>query len=158
METKIEEASEVDSEEGEEECENRGCEYPRPIELRWAITTLKNNKAPGEDGIVSKMIKAGDAKLEREISELAKKIWKSQQIQQGWNRRIICPIYKKGDKLDCGNYRRITLLNVVYKIFSKILVKRLAVYMENIVGDYQCCFNNRSNLHNKVNSGEMLRV
>jgi hypothetical protein len=33
----------------------------------------------------------------------------------------LCPVYKKGDKLDCKNYRRIFLLNVTYKVFAKML-------------------------------------
>jgi len=54
------------------------------------------------------------------------------------NARIIQPIYKKGDKLHCSNYRPTTLLNVTYKVLSGILYNRLAEYAEEILGDYQC--------------------
>jgi hypothetical protein len=34
-------------------------------------------------------------------------------------------VYKKGDKLDCKNYRGIWLLKVTNKVFAKILYNRL---------------------------------
>ena len=53
---------------------------------------------------------------------------------------IIQPIYKKGDKLECSNYRAIMLLNVTYKVLSCILYNRLVGYAEEILGEYQYGF------------------
>ena len=55
------------------------------------------------------------------------------------------PIYKKGNKTDCSNYRGISLLPTTYKILSNILLSKLTPYEEKIIGDHQCGFwHNRS--------------
>jgi len=53
---------------------------------------------------------------------------------------IIVPIYKKGDKTDCSNYRHVSLLPTTYKIVFNILLSRLTPYAEEIIGDHQCGF------------------
>jgi len=59
--------------------------------------------------------------------------------------RSIVPIYKKGDKTYCSNYRGISLLPSSYKILSNILLSRLIPNAEEIIGDHHCGFwHNRS--------------
>jgi len=58
-------------------------------------------------------------------------IWNNEQVQQQWNEGIICPVYKKGDRLNCNNCKPITLLNIAYKIFAILLNKRLMENIEN---------------------------
>jgi hypothetical protein len=44
------------------------------------------------------------------------------------------PVHKKGDKTDCNNYREISLLSTSYKILSNILLSRLSLYIDEIIG------------------------
>jgi hypothetical protein len=68
-------------------------------------------------------------------------------LPQQWKESIILPIYKKGDKNDCNNYRRIFLLSTAYKVLSNILLARLTPYVNEIIGDHQCGFRrNRSSM------------
>ena len=61
-------------------------------------------------------------------------------MPEGWKESITVPIYKKGDKTHCSNYRGISLLPTVYKILSNILLSRITPYAEEIIGDHQCEF------------------
>jgi sorting nexin-29 len=55
-------------------------------------------------------------------------------------------IYRKGDKIDCSNYRGISLLSTRSKTLSNILLSRITAYAEEIIGDHRCGFRcNRSN-------------
>ena len=87
-------------------------------------------------------------------------IWEDEKLPDQWNEEIICPVYKKGDRLNCTNFRPITLLNITYKIFARILNKRLTHIIEEELSDFQSGFRqNRSTISNIFmirHCGEML--
>jgi len=109
-------------------------------EVKKTINSLKNWKAPGIDGIPAELIKYGGDELHQVIFELCQKIWKDEQLPEEWNKAIVVPLHKKGDKLNFSNYRGISLLNTAYKVFSKILIGRLQPFADECIGEYQCRF------------------
>ena len=57
------------------------------------------------------------------VSAVEVQAWSTSFIPLDWTGGIINPIYKsKGDRKDCKNYRRITLLNVLCKVFACLLI------------------------------------
>jgi hypothetical protein len=69
-------------------------------------------------------------------------IWSKEELPEEWKELILVPIYKKGDKTKCSNYRGISLLPTMYKILSSILLSRLTPYAEETIvrGNHQCGF------------------
>jgi hypothetical protein len=63
--------------------------------------------------------------------------WKHEGVTILMQTAIICTLLKKGNKLECQNYREISWLNVVYKISTDILAHHIKVYTDEILGEYQ---------------------
>jgi hypothetical protein len=114
------------------------------VEVEIAIGKLKRYISPGTDNIPAELIKAGGETLYSEINRLICCIWNKEELPQQWKEFIIVPIYKKGDKTNCNNYQGISLLSTAYKIVSNILLARLTLYVNEIIGDHQCGFHHNS--------------
>ncbi|KAJ4441767.1 hypothetical protein ANN_11625 [Periplaneta americana] len=120
---------------------------PTLSEVEIAIENLKKYKSPGIDQIPAELIQEGGSALYSEIYKLVLAIWEKEIVPEQWKESIIVPIFKKGDKTNCGNFRGISLLLTSYKILSNILLRRLAPYVDEIIGDHQCGFRrNRSTI------------
>jgi hypothetical protein len=78
--------------------------------------------------------------IRSEIHKLIISIWNKEELPEKWKESVIVPVYKKGDKTDCSNYRGISLLSSTYKILFNILLSRLTPYAEEIIGAHQCGF------------------
>ena len=94
-------------------------------EVEVAIKEMKDNKAPGTDDITSDIIKIGGAGIIKELTKLYNQIMEEKRIPVCWKEAKIILLHKKGDKTDIKNYRPISLLSHVYKIFTRILQTRM---------------------------------
>ena len=58
----------------------------------------------------------------------------------------VVPVFKKGSKLDCRNYRPISLLSNVEKILEKLMYKQVYNFLteNNIIYDLQFGFRQKS--------------
>ena len=61
---------------------------------------------------------------------LFNKIFLSGYFPESWSAGEIIPLHKKGDKNNVDNYRSITLLSTLGKLFSRILNNRLSTWAE----------------------------
>jgi len=74
------------------------------------------------------------------IHRLFQRIWETEEMPEEWKRSIIVPIHKKQDKLDCSNYRGISLLCHTGKIFSSVVLQRIRQRTEEVLSEAQAGF------------------
>lgn len=134
--------NETEAREGHEETESNS---PTKEEIEKVIEAMKNGKSPGQNEITAENIKKGGEILTQKLYDIITEIWQEERMPNNWNKALILPIYKKGDRTICNNYRGIALLDTVYKIASTLIKQRIEPYAERIIGDYQGGFRkNRS--------------
>ena len=78
--------------------------------------------------------------LQCRIHELMVQVWSSGGVPGDWRDSQIVPIPKKGNLRVCDNWRGISLLDVVGKLFARIIQDRLEEIAEDILPDTQCGF------------------
>jgi hypothetical protein len=81
------------------------------LEVEIAIAKLKKYKSLGSDQIPAELIQVGGEMLLSAILKPINSIWNKKELLDQWKESIIVQIHKKGDKTDCNNYRRISLLS-----------------------------------------------
>lgn len=95
-------------------------------EVERAVHQLKRGKAAGQDNITPDILKDADAPLHRTLAALFTECLRQNKIPKSWHCAVIILLHKKGDQKDLTNYRPISLLSALYKLFTKIITKRIA--------------------------------
>ena len=88
-------------------------------------------------GILPEVLVYGGRTLISFLLTIFNLFWRSDKLPSDLIDAIICILFKKGDRSDCGNYRGISLLNVVGKIFADIVLQRLKRLAELVYPESQ---------------------
>jgi hypothetical protein len=95
-------------------------EPPTLKELSHVIKRMKNNKAPGPDGIPMETFKEMTVESLSIVLEIIRNWWIAEDMPNSLLQAKVALIYKKGDSTLMENYRPISLLKSIYKLFAKI--------------------------------------
>jgi len=132
----------------------------RPIELdeiTEVMHKLKAGKAAGIDTLVNEIFKHGGEGISVATWKLCDELFRLERIPKDWARGLIFPIYKDGDPRSPDNYRGITLLSVVGKIYTSVLNQRI-VRCHHVLSEEQAGFRaQRSTVDHIFALTEMLR-
>ena len=100
------------------------------------LININCNKATGHDKIPPKLIKLGAKELCGPITAIVNQCVRTSEFPSVLKRGEITPIFKKGDMMDKRNYRPVSTLPCLSKIFEGVLVDQINMYFENIFSPY----------------------
>lgn len=94
-------------------------------EVEAALKEMKFGKSPGNDNITAEIIIASKEVSVNKICHLANKIYRTGTIPKQMKESVFIPLPKKGDLLECANYRLISLMSHITKIILRIIMRRI---------------------------------
>ena len=98
-------------------------------EVKWALESITTNKASGGDGIPAELFQILKDDFVKVLHSIYQQIWKTQLWPQDWKRSVFIPVPKKGNAIECSNYRTIALISHASKVMLVILQARLQQYV-----------------------------
>ncbi|GBP59482.1 LINE-1 retrotransposable element ORF2 protein [Eumeta japonica] len=87
-------------------------------DVEKAIDTQSIDKTPGLDGINNEI-------LVPVLTDIFNDIIDTEIMPQQWPESNIILLYIKRENPEIGNYRPISLTSIIYKVFAKIILKRI---------------------------------
>ncbi|KAL3694356.1 hypothetical protein R1sor_008007 [Riccia sorocarpa] len=116
-----------------EEQNSKLIKAPSVEEINRTVRSLKNEKAPGSDGMTAEFVKEIWENAEQDVVDFILTFWSTGQLSWKQLTSVIKLIPKEGNRLKVTNWRPLQLLNIGYKIISKILPNRLGEIAGTIV-------------------------
>ncbi|KAI8422947.1 hypothetical protein MSG28_014050 [Choristoneura fumiferana] len=99
-------------------------------EVKKAILSQKLGKAPGPDCITNELMRGTVEEISPVLTGIFNDILTTNTIPEQWSESHIILLHKKGDKDNIGNYRPISLISNVYKIFAKVILERITKVLD----------------------------
>ncbi|KAK3556168.1 hypothetical protein QTP70_005570 [Hemibagrus guttatus] len=99
-------------------------------EITEVVQQLLGGKALGVDEIRPEYLKSLDVLGLSWLTRLCNIAWRSGTVPLDWATGVVIPLFKKGDRRVCSNYRGITLLSLPGKVYSRVLERRVRPVLE----------------------------
>lgn len=100
-------------------------------EIEHIILNLKDGCAVGWDSIPVSVIKCARYTLIPIMNHIFNLCLSTGTFPSAFKKAIVHPIYKNGDKKNVTNYRPISVLSTISKIFEKLINKRLLSFLHD---------------------------
>eukprot|EP00253_Pinus_taeda_P023411 PITA_23411 len=109
-------------------------------EVEEVVMSMNKGTAPGPDGFTVDFYQAGWHFMGKEIMELIEESRMNQKVWSALNSIFFTLIPKNDNSEDAKGFRPISLCNVIYKIISSLMAKRLKPLLEKLISPEQTGF------------------
>lgn len=110
------------------------------IEIKNALFSIHDAKAPGPDGYTANFFKSTWYITWPLLTQAVSEFFTSGRLLCQWNTTLLAIIPKSVHAHAVGDFRPIACCNVIYKVISKILCNRLIPILDGIVDKSQSAF------------------
>ena len=122
-----------------------------PEETEKVIKSLKVNKAKGPNSISPVILRDFKKELSELLCLIVNLSFSEGIFPDPLKHAKVIPIYKKEDPLNCNNYRPISLLSNVGKVFEKLMHHQLHCFLEHV-----CLYTQQFGFHNSHSTNQAL--
>jgi hypothetical protein len=109
-------------------------------EVKEALFQMFSTKAPGPDGFPTHFFQRHWEVCGSEVTSVVLRILRGEDDPSVINKTFIVLIPKVANPEELGQFRPISLCNVLYKIASKVAANRLKVILPQIISEEQSAF------------------
>ena len=107
-------------------------------ELKRALNEMKGCKAPGMDGERLEMLKEGCVTVLERLVRVFNICFMLSIVLVDWVIACMVPLYKgRGDVHECNNFRGMSLLSVVGKVYGRVLINKIRDKTEVLITEVQ---------------------
>lgn len=104
------------------------------------MKNLNSGKSTGCDGIPAKILKEYAPLLAPPISKLINRSITSCRFPDDLKKANVSPVFKKDDNLIKSNFRPVSILPTISKIYEKVLNEQLSLFCDGIFHDFISAF------------------
>lgn len=109
-------------------------------EVGVALSSMEVGRSPGSDGLPAEFYRTFLSEIGPDICEVINSSFEKEELSASQKCSLFTLLFKnRGDREELANWRPISLLNVDYKIVSKILATRLRTVLDKIINIDQTC-------------------
>ena len=103
---------------------------------------LKSTKSVGLDQIPNNLLKTAAPTVSRSLAKIFNISVKAAVFPADWKLACVAPIFKNGSKSELGNYRPISMLSAVARVFERLKLRTTVLIFQenNFLTKYQSGF------------------
>ena len=113
------------------------------FDTMFVTSILFLSKSTGLDNIPAKALRIASSTIAPSLTFIFNLSLSSGIFIDDWKNARVCPAYKGNDRRDMGNYRPISILPIISKVFEKEVFQQLYYYLkvtDSIVSKFQSGF------------------
>ena len=112
-------------------------------EVKSLLRNIDSSKATGYDTIPPKLVKAAGNELAQPISSLVNRSLSLSRFPHELKKSETSPLYKGQNNLEPQNYRPLSVLTCLSKIFERVYNDQMGVYFKDILSTLLSAFRKR---------------